>query len=122
MRTIRARVPQTRLGEQGNCIQACLASFFGLPIEEALEVEDDDNWFAKVQEWCLRRGYLALCVQATVPIKPVGVHFMGGDSARGFGHLVVAQDGQMIHDPHPSGDGLTKHEDWILMIPLEQSK
>ena len=118
MNTIRVRVPQTRFGQEGNCIQACLASFFGLPIEEALHPEDENNWLAEVQEWCLPRGYLAICIQPKVPLKPAGIHFMGGISARGLGHLVVAQDGEMIHDPHPNGDGLTEHEDWILMIPL----
>jgi len=36
------------------------------------------------------------------------IYTASGPSARGVSHIVVYQDGKMIHDPHPSNEGLVK--------------
>lgn len=35
-------------------------------------------------------------------------YIVSGDSARGVTHVVIYQNGEMIHDPHPNRDGLVK--------------
>ena len=112
------QVNQDKFGEEGNCMQACLASFFNISLEEALELKDEEGWFDQLQEWCLERGFVALSVLAKDDIKFRGMHFLGGESHRGMSHLVLVFDGEIVWDPHPDNTGLKTIEDWILMLPV----
>lgn len=53
------RIMQTKFGpDQGNCLQACVATIFGLPLSEV----DDFNlagerWFAELVEWAGSRSH-----------------------------------------------------------------
>lgn len=39
--------------------------------------------------------------------RNAGMYVMiGGESPRGNNHVVIAADGEIIHDPHPDGGGL----------------
>ena len=121
-------VTQTRTGAtDGNCMAACLASFYGIRIEDAPDFDiTGDRWWVHFQDFCLARGHLALTVRAgdcrlSQVIRPEGTHFAGGISPRGSLHLVVVEDGLLRWDPYPGGHGLETPEDWIVMIPLAQS-
>lgn len=39
------------------------------------------------------------------------IYFVVGKSPRGVSHIVLYMNGKMIHDPHPSNDGLIPVED-----------
>lgn len=111
---------QTRFGADGNCFAACLATLLGLDMQEVPEAN----------EWLRQRG-LALVV---VDVKdkpfyrlPPGVPvILGGVSPRNpeWSHAVVgmsADDGwnyDILHDPHPSRDGIGALQDVSLLIPL----
>lgn len=112
------RVKQSKFGEEGNCMQACLASFFDIPLVGTIELKDEEGWFDKFQEWCLERGYVALSVLVRDGVKFAGMHFLGGESHRDVPHLIVVFNGEMIWDPHPDNTGLKTVEDWILMLPI----
>jgi hypothetical protein len=48
---------------------------------------------------------------------PRGYHIINGLSPRGdFYHSVVGQAGKMVHDPHPSGDGLRSRESFTVFV------
>lgn len=132
---------QTRFGgtdvpweEQGNCHAAVLASIFGVPLStvpEPAHPETGQHWSDAHIEWLRERGFGTWWHDLTI-VEPVrlGDEFaidltqldytpsrylsMGGDSPRGnFGHVVVydTETGRIVHDPHPSGDGLLNVED-----------
>lgn len=50
------------------------------------------------------------------PTKTIAKPYLAsGDTARGTKHMVVMQNGQLLFDPHPSDEGLTKITCvWIL--------
>jgi hypothetical protein len=54
------------------------------------------------------------------PIAPPGYHIACGKSPRlKHQHAVVALDGKIVHDPHPTRAGLDGEiASWILLIPL----
>lgn len=104
--------------ERGNCLQAALASVFDLELDQVphFVALDEDVWWEAFWRWCRDRN-IALNYERThdedgehIPGAwvPLGMpYLMTGPSPRGdFSHVVVAQDHELLHDPHPDGTGL----------------
>jgi len=119
--------------EPGNCFAACIASVLELPLPEVpnfmigapppsypWDDETADVWlrefFWRVNAFLRPHGlYLfemefedALPPYVWTMVPPGGYWIAGGPAARGHQHVVVMRDREMVHDPHPSGDGLEK--------------
>ena len=100
-------VDQTTYGPyDGNCFSACLASILEIPIEEVplfLGTYWDD-----FLPWLKARGLGASLYRKSERRFPLGYSIAGGPSKRFAGkmHACVAYDGMIVHDPHPSRDGL----------------
>lgn len=116
-------VDQTRFAEDGNCFAAALASVLEIPLEEVPEFTED-GWLIEVNTWLQGRGlcYLEFPVHEqerwrTYYLKHAGFHLLLGDN-RGLCHAVVAKAGVIVHDPHPSQDGLSKVTHAGFLIPL----
>lgn len=112
--TIIGRGP--KFGEEcGNCLQAALASVLELPLEEvphfcfdATEDDADSRWFVTMNAWLRERFGLSV-VYLTIgnSWKPEGYHLMSGTSPRGSMHETVGFKGEIVHDPHPAGGGVS---------------
>jgi len=99
-------VDQTTYGPTyGNCISACIASILEMPIE-AVPFFADENWWPRFLEWLAKRDLSATKIEGGPP--PAGFTIAFGPSTRlaGRGHACVAFDGIIVHDPHPSREGL----------------
>ena len=122
---------QTTFGfPHGNCFAACLASILELPIADVPNFCDGDNprWKADCLEWLRPFGLYLLSVALPDDFPadqmPAGYHVMSGKSPRGkFNHSVVGFAGKMVHDPHPSGDGIdgpiTEYDFFVSLDPSE---
>lgn len=126
------KVTQTRLGAPaGNCTEAAIASVLGCAIEEVPQLWGGDmedyadpqpaeNW-QKLIEWCRERDRefikcvfqryyqypLAGNMNNVVARNTCHEHYLlFGKSSRGLGHAVVAKEGEIVWDPHPSREGL----------------
>lgn len=120
-------VDQTKFGnDEGNCLAACLASYFNCSIDEvpdfgALHVIGAD-WWQSMRKFGMARGVSIVHVgKGWLTSPPRGLHIQGGTSPRPeitHGHVVLIQDGVMVHDPHPSRAGLAEVEDYYLMIEM----
>ncbi len=120
-------VMQTKFGiPDGNCFPACLASIFELPLEKIpILNEIDQNWRPHLLKWLATFGMSWTQVPAGSCWIPNGVYRIAGgpgprpDSAgKPIWHAVVWLDDKMVHDPHPSGDGLScspDHYDLFLV-------
>lgn len=118
-------VDQTTFGfPGGNCFSACIATLLGLPLADVPYFMEPEDWWDGFLEWLRPRGLYALCF----PLKdqgwrPPGYHVLSGRSPRrpddpNAHHSVVARGDEIIHDPHPSRDGLLAHLDVIVLIPM----
>lgn len=101
-------VYQTKFGgEEGNCLAACLASIFELPIEAIPDFGEDALWFARFEAWMVENFGLQPVDLAISPLsdwRPKGYHLICGKSPRGdFEHAIVGRNGEAVHDPHPEG-------------------
>jgi len=108
------KVDQTRFGKgEGNCLAACVASITEIPLDLlALNWTSDEHWYETLQREMARHGWTVEYDTAEVPR---GYCIASGDAARGVTHSVVYFDGTLVHDPHPSRDGLLNEQSYITL-------
>lgn len=127
-------VDQDRFGApDGNCWTACVASIAERSLadlghlqeayrafaecHENREWKERDRWWSEVMGDLARMGFCLIRLPAET--VPRGYSVMSGLAPRGLQHSVVALDGVMVHDPHPSRDGLSGPvEDWEVLLPI----
>lgn len=101
-----SQVTQTIVDEHvGNCLQAAVASFLDLPLDEVPHFVLHPDWEARFLAFMKARG---APVRAT---SEIGSHTTGialGDTVRGTHHAVVMSEGVVVWDPHPSRVGLLR--------------
>lgn len=114
------RVYQTRIGREGDCLRACVASFFELPLEEVPDVGyltqarqsgGHPPWFLDLKHWLRGRGLVPVYIPvlsgaSPVPLSeawaPPDVYVIGVLAVEGGGaHAAVCRDGRIVHDPYP---------------------
>lgn len=102
-------VDQTKFGEvEGNCLEACLASILELPLDKVPEFRSTRNscWLIDLNHWLEQYGLQAMDVD-DFSLVPKGYCIVAGASPRlKTLHGVVYLNGKMVHDPHPSRDGI----------------
>ena len=124
-------VDQTQLAEllpdgtrsrHGNCLMASVASILEVPLDTLPVLDDshdDGSWFTVLCEATRRHGFVTLYAENNPAFVPPGYHIACGLSPRGkYGHAVVALDGSVTHDPHPSRSGILSIDRWLLLYPL----
>jgi hypothetical protein len=130
------RVDQTTFGKPaGNCFAACVASLLELRLEDVpffMDAGPGGEWFDAFNAWLKTRGLYSLQFLVSNPNTPgqewfpAGLHLMGGASPRhpvdsGILHCVVADNGEIIHDPNPARTGLLTKLDVQIVIPIDPS-
>lgn len=104
----------------GDCMQACVASIFELPMEQVPHFTDawqHDDYLSALRSWLNARdlaplfldipadAYEAWCDNLAT-LQMDAFHVLGGVSATGLRHAVVARYGRLVHDPWPEDDAL----------------
>lgn len=117
-------VDQTRFGKDGDYMAACTASIFEVGIDEAPDLNADrvDDWWCALTDWCGSRGLVPVCLGYSDDlIQELGETWMivSGKSIRGLKHATVWQNGRLIHDPHPSRDGLVKQGEIVVFVAMD---
>lgn len=121
---------QTKIGkDNGNCFMACAASILGLDLEEVVDLTPcysrpgSDNWADAFEAWLNSVGWTSLCVTPSKNLTCSAFAIASGLSPRGdFLHSVVWKEGEVVHDPHSSRDGLAGPiKDLIFLMPIDPS-
>jgi hypothetical protein len=106
--------------KRGNCKAACIASILEMDIDDVPNVEtlyDIDNGFHEtvLNKWLNAKGYRLRVANEFKTAHIVGnwyhvkdkYYFVSGRSHNGeWTHMVIYQNGIMVHDPHPSQKGV----------------
>lgn len=126
-------VDQTKFGEEGNCLAACIASILELPIEEVPDANElhknGMNWLIGLCNWLKQYNLWYMELKVDEYRQPIGVrafwlpptyHLINGDSPRNVsaGHSVVGYQGKIVHDPHPDKTGLTNITEYGLLLAI----
>ena len=124
-------VEQTRIGMEGNCFAACVASILELPIEAVPDyTEQAGGWFYRWQVWLVERGLRFRIIPANQGgaigyEPPAGWAIMNVKSLTlpGELHSVVSWNGQMKWNPHPQREkGVGEVVDYYIFEALDPSK
>jgi len=115
---------QSKFGNgEGNCFAACIASLLEIDLDSVPDfyLLFQANWFDKFNEWLHPLGFSAIIISHHAIHQEVGLpsdcyYLMGGMSPRGIMHSVIGLDGKMVHDPHPSGEGLVNVDDYTFFV------
>ena len=124
--------PDGPIDQIGNCFAACLATLLDLDLVDVphfVQIHRDDNERnAAMLKWLTARGFSLICYEYAPWVHQyfgVGAQvILGGKSPRGdWNHAVVgeirAEGWRLLHDPHPSRDGLDGEPTHVdLLIPL----
>lgn len=117
----------------GNCWQTCIGHILGVDPAELPDqtlADCNSSYLNRLNAYLERHHADLVYVEARRPVidvvrPPEGLHVLVGPTVRtalsGDNHVVVAQAGEMIFDPHPSDAGLLEVEAWGLLakLPLE---
>jgi len=122
-------IDQTEFGDEGNCVQAAIASILGLRLEEVpnfIKLHPGDSTESVCEFWDAVEDFLEDRGWWFKPIpmgekegRPDVPYLATGKTVRGFNHMVVMKGHDMIHDPHPDRDGLIKADHGWLLVPLD---
>ena len=99
---------------RGNCWQTAIASVLDLPLETVphfVQAHEDGvmDWWAYTLGWLNHHGYVMYSLDRHVYTNEY--YLVTGKSPRGdFYHVVVYQNGKMVHDPHPDRTGVLDEE------------
>ena len=112
--------------DDGQCINACLATLTGVSLKEAPRVYDDEMadgglYLARIRRFLKRHGYGIMGFRGKPESYASATYIAFGDSPRPDnegGHAVIMRGKKMIHDPHPSGDGILNHWFTWVIVPL----
>lgn len=121
-------VDQTTFGfPGGNCFSACVASILELPIEAVpyfmghTDVEAE-GWEERFSEWLIEYGLYSVTFLLHGDWRPPGFYILSGTSPRAKTdemHSIVARRHEMVHDPHPSRDGVLTNYDVCMLVPMD---
>ena len=110
----------------GNCLAACLASLLDLPLWMVPPFEDmfgrKDHW-DRPDEWLERVFNLEMVRVGGHPVEELPEFYIAcGPGKRGVHHAVIYSNGVLVHDPHPSGDGILSVETCEYLEPMSEAK
>lgn len=109
-------------GIPGDCMRTAVASLLELPTEAVPHFalfSEPGAWFDAFQLWLRGRG---LQIRPLARASVDGECLAIGMSPRGVEHVVVWGPEGLVHDPHPSGDGVEARQFWkIIRTPTEEN-
>lgn len=118
-------VDQTRIGENGNCFQASIASILELPLEAVPDFcnkYEPDEYFRHFAKWLRKFKLVPATIYRGHPMFDFYFNnclceaTVASLDHPGLQHSVVVCDGVIVHDPHPSKRSLQLTPDKILEI------
>lgn len=107
--TILADPALNEIGVYGNCLQAAVATMLGLHLDAVPHFAAFEFYDEALRLWMRGRG-LGVVRQPVSEVPLDDWCLIGGLSPRGVKHVVVASEGHIYWDPHPSRAGLTAIE------------
>jgi hypothetical protein len=113
---------QTKFPIRGNCWRAAIASLLEIDIDSMPAFEDAGHrMFVDTRTWATEQGYSVFTYDADNPPASYAIAF--GQSLRrsDSDHAIVVEDGVMVHDPHPSSEGLLEVKGYWVIFRDEES-
>lgn len=112
----------------GGCWAACVATITGIPLDELdqnIPAGASEQWFLDhatelhndMVHKLRARGFRLECIYRDIP-RGFAIASGPGPRLNRVQHAVVALDGELWHDPHPSRAGLVAVESYEILVPI----
>jgi len=112
--------------QNGNCIAAALASLLEVGLDDVPKFEEmgENRWWIELRKWLKIQGFHLMSweIETGKEFYLPGYFIACGPSPRGFEHAVIYKNTEMVHDPHPSRDGLVKMTSVWALLPLDPAR
>jgi hypothetical protein len=107
----------------GNCVQACIATVFGRPLEEVPHFALFNSWHQALNLWLSDWYDLAARIRPVEKGHPDWLYLLIGGSPRNadWSHIVVGWKGRILWDPHPSRAGLTDERQTVEFYSVQEA-
>ena len=94
---------------RGNCYATAISCIIGTEPDEVIQIQeyyDDENWHEILDNWLKENGWEQ--IQIDGHLKGDEIYLVIGESPRDekITHICLYRDGEILHDPHPSNDGI----------------
>jgi hypothetical protein len=123
----------------GNCFAACLASLLHVPLDSVPQPREGEgpesdwaSYWERIAVFLAGRGFYLLLapaagveLESTAPLAGAeeALAIAGGPTWRGnVHHVVVIRGREIVHDPHPSREGLVEAQKLMYLVPLDPSR
>jgi hypothetical protein len=108
-------------GGTGNCAEAALASILGLPLTAVPRFHQpngsNDGYWSAFDAFVRSRGFEPRRKDSSYIYE--GLYLASGTTVRNTNHMVIYKGGELFHDPHPDGVGLSQVSAVIALIPFD---
>ncbi len=112
----------------GDCFRCCIASLLELNAEKVPHFVElfPESWWIETNKWLWMKGfflqnYPIVAIDEDYPFLISDFHLISGKSPRGLGHTCVGKEGKIVHDPHPSRDGLVSVGAYDILFKRKKS-
>lgn len=107
-------------GRPGDCLRACIASVLKHPRDQVPHFVEVDDWQTAAGQYVIAHGYDLAMVQPPrfgLFRSSVAAIAIGKSPRKGLHAVVVdPHTGELLHDPHPSRDGLSMPPISLLIL------
>lgn len=113
-------------GVVGDCFRACVASILELSIDEVPHFFEDGGrvWWFELDRFLAQRGLAAVefTTSSENVLSEAAVYIASGPSPRHpeVHHAIVCRGFDVVHDPHPSRDGIESTERQLFFVTREE--
>jgi hypothetical protein len=105
---------------KGNCLRACLASFFDVHIDSMPEFENmhKSEFMAAVRQWVGEQGYDIIIGNGHLYDDQYYFVIVTYDCEKGEDpcHCTIFKNGQLFHDPNPNQSAILEiRRSWVFV-------
>ncbi len=113
-------VLQTKFGDKGNCLTACLASVLGIGPKDITEVREKPLWWENMEAALRPHNRFPLWLGLNTVPQGLALGAVESQNLVGYLHSVVVLGGKIVWDPHPKQNSydMPLAEGYIVLVPL----
>ena len=113
------------LNQRGDCLRACIATLLDIKPETLPHSTHFSDYIEVEEIYWNYTGFM--CVDSLDKIQDEegidGLFMAYGESSRGCYHAVIInKQGEIVHDPHPSKEGIKDIQGIWIIEPMEKAK
>ena len=105
-----------------DCLKACIASLFELPMHEVPHFIKHEDWISCLNTWCERYNLIPLDVVPTEPFDFYTIATVDSPNFKDKKHAVIWKGDRLIHDPLGTNKHTYEPESHLVFVVKDLAK